>query len=216
MTRRIVLKTPFITIPVVSYGLIVTAEDTGRSLIVQRKHSADYINILLGLYRPSHLALMLSNITIDEAKMLLYVINNNKVRELIDDILPDHTDIEYKLTRLREDADLIRKILAQHQPIRSAPEWTWPKGRINYSKREPGFDCAKREFTEEVGVELPEATRIIEQPTQKFSSINGRRIETRLWRYYVQNEFKIGSNNDQAEVRGIKWALPTDPDFPIY
>ena len=63
-----------------------------------------------------------------------------------------------------------------------------PKGRLIMSEiKETPYNCAVREFMEEVEVALPPPIFLSDTYLkEKFQSFNGRVIESRLWLYIIE------------------------------
>lgn len=210
ISGRVVVDTPFKTQTVISYGLMVYAVNTARWLIVQRKHSAEYILFLTGNYRRSYLPFLLSRITKAEYDKIVICVSQIEAFDelyLIEHQLEIFT-FKYAKTIFMENLTLIKSLLTS-VVLGTTLQWTWPKGRLQsfYEKENPIL-CAKREFVEEVEIELPKAVYISKHYiTNVFKTINQRLIETRLWLYVIDEEITIPAlSNRHLEVGDRKWA----------
>jgi ADP-ribose pyrophosphatase YjhB (NUDIX family) len=209
---RLVVDSPFAARPIVSHGLQIQALNTGRWAIVQRKHSAEYIMLLRGSYRRSHLSVLLPSITQREADRVRAALNNPPVfAEVASDelrMLP--SEIEYGYSRLRENHQLITDLLNKFDHTNNTLQWTWPKGQIEFSNcstRETPLACALREAAEELEIDLP--LPVVTGTT--FNSIVsktpcGRVIEVRSLYYAIPEEIPLEKPHpNHPEVTDRKW-----------
>lgn len=215
--RRLIVSTPFSSKSIVSYGLIVHARDTQRWIIIQRKHSAELLLFLRGLYRVSHLPVLLSHITIDEAKIIsdcLYDLTTfqKTFKEIFVD--EDHytVDYNYAILRFTENQHLVRDLLLRIDVSKNELTWNWPKGRLisanteDEPNRETPLACAKREFVEEVEAELPPPLYLSDgNLIEIFSTVSGRKIESRYWIYIIPHEITIIPPDNHPEVANRHW-----------
>jgi hypothetical protein len=208
---RLVLDTPFLSRSTISYGLIVYAKDTRRWAIIQRKHSIEFLLLFSGCYRPTYISLLLSYITVNEASVIEKCIKGGPniftdvyLNEL--DLNPD--GLEYSLIRMAESRDIILKVLPRLDLSKNELSWTWPKGRVHIaSNREVPFDCAKREFAEEVEISLPPPLFISDTYiSQNTETITGRNIESRYWIYVIPKEISMPPPKFNPEVVNRIWA----------
>lgn len=213
--HRLILETPFSVRNTVSYGLIVYAQDTKRWVIVQRKHSVEFLLFMRGLYRLTHLPLLLSHITIDEAHCIQKCLNEGPkiFKEIYLNKLglsPD--ELKYALIRMAESRPVVINLLNKLDLTNNTLTWTWPKGRLNYPQsdsrleRETPFDCAKREFLEEAEIVLPAPLSISNTYISEIiRTITGRNIESRYWIYIIPNEIALNPPVNHQEVIDRKW-----------
>src|SRR5258708_23995684 len=128
---RIVLDAEFITAKkIISYGLIVYALNSSKTIIVQRKHSIEFLLILSGEYRPSLLFYFLKYITKDELNIMHSLCNNDKkyFKKVFIDVGLQKKNYKYAYLRFTDCKNII---LNYNHNLNSNLEWTWPKGRIN-------------------------------------------------------------------------------------
>jgi ADP-ribose pyrophosphatase YjhB (NUDIX family) len=208
---RLILHTPFVPKSIISYGLIVYAKDTKKSLVIQRKHSAEFLLIIRGLYRKSYLPFLISSIINEEGKKLLsccndYDLFNNLYHQELE-LSP--TSYNNSLTRFKESRTLIMKILLLCNLEKNKLSWTWPKGRLsqnNQSSREHPLDCARREFTEETEIILPESLYVSKGYfSELMTTMVGRIVESRYYIYVIPNELKVKTPVSHQEVSDRKW-----------
>lgn len=209
--RRLILDTPFYTRSIISYGFIVYANDTSRWAIIQRKHSVDFLLFIRGLYRLTYLPMILSCITDDEAlkiyRCLRYGLEIFKTLYL-EELGLSSDGLEYALIRMAESRNVVSNLLPKLNLTKNNLSWTWPKGRLHISSvRESPFECAKREFTEEVEIILPSPLYISDTyVSENIRTITGRNIESRYWIYIIPNEIPMESPKCHPEVSNRIWA----------
>jgi len=212
--RRLVLDTPFTTKSTISYGLIVYAKDTQRWAIVQRKHSVEFLLFIKGLYRLTHLPLLLSCITSEEADIIKRCINGGPsvFKEIfLRDLELESYTLNYAMIRIAESRNIVMNLLSKLDLSQNKLNWTWPKGRLqiptdNPLSRETPFACAKREFTEEVEVTLPAPLFISDTyVSESIRTITGRNIESRYWIYVISNEVPMELPQNNPEVSNRQW-----------
>lgn len=207
---RLILDTPFSTRSTISYGLIVFAKDTGKWAIIQRKHSVEFLLFIRGSYRLTYLPLLLSCITKDESLMIEKslkggpsVFKNLYLNEL--DLCPQ--GLEYALIRMAESRNIVLNLISKLDLSKNILSWTWPKGSLHISSnRETPFDCAKREFVEEVEIILPPPLFISNSYiSENIKTITGRNIESRYWIYVIPNEIQMFPPKSHPEVSNRMW-----------
>lgn len=214
--RRLILDTPFSVRSTVSYGLIVYARDTERWAIIQRKHSVEFLLFMRGFYRLTHLPLLLSCITVPEAEIIKKCLNEGPTvfkNIYLHDLGLCEDSLQYALVRMAESRKVVLNLLPKLDLTKNELSWTWPKGRLTYTQpgsiaeRETPFDCAKREFTEEVEIELPAPLFISDTYVSEIvHTITGRNIESRYWIYIIPNEIPLTPPLDHPEVASRIWA----------
>ena len=134
-----------------------------KYLMIQRKHSLNYIEFIRGKYdlnNIEYLENIINLMSIDEKKKIL----NNNFTNLWNELWNDSKkksnefkDSEYKYNLLKNGTYIKKndinfktslEILTNNNVINfKDPEWGFPKGRRN--NKEKNIDCAKREFEEE-------------------------------------------------------------------
>ena len=208
MDKRSLLSVPFCSRTTRSYGLAVYALDTKKWLLVQRKHTVAFLTIVRGRYRVSNLKLLIPKLTEEECQKLYDYINYGY--NIFEDIEMSIHSITYAKKRLDKDKHVIIKIL-NNNFCYGKLLWTFPKGKREYKIFEVGsfetsFDCALREFLEEVEIELPEPNKVsINNLYEKIKIDNGYTIEGYYWIYVIDNEISITKPSHHEEVADRKW-----------
>lgn len=199
--KRVVINTSTIGKPIISYGLAVQAANSNRYILVQRKNSVEFILILQGNFRPSHLPVFIPLLSTTEADILINILDNeayyiNIMHTLGLKYEPD--SYEYILKNKYGIENLI-----YHVKPCALLEWTIPKGRS--ANGEDGHSCAIREFKEEteLDIELGEPCGYY---INRYMTIAGRLIETRYWKHVIEHEIELPPvDPNDVEVGGRKW-----------
>jgi ADP-ribose pyrophosphatase YjhB (NUDIX family) len=135
-----------------SYGIILLNETLDEILLIQRKHSIEFIDIILGRYPDENgdaLVLFCQNITHDEKNKLLHENFNTLWDSLWN--TPERPYYNYFLIARKKFLKIdFKQIFTFVKTVYETPEYTLPKGRCQPG--EPNFDCALREFYEETGI----------------------------------------------------------------
>jgi 8-oxo-dGTP pyrophosphatase MutT (NUDIX family) len=118
-----------------------------------------------------------------------------------------HDGLQYALIRMAESRNVVSKMLPKIIVSNNRLSWSWPKGRLHISEdRETPFDCAKREFTEEVEIKLPPPLFISDTYiSENLRTITGRNIESRYWIYIIPNEIPMTPPKSHPEVSTRAW-----------
>lgn len=208
--KRVILSTPFTAPSVASYGLIVLAQDTRRIVVIQRKHSIEFLLIFRGFYRPTFLRFLLSQLVENECstiKTCLLESTETFINIYLKGLNLPLDGLLYALVRMAESREEILRIIADLDLSQNSLLWTWPKGRLNISLiRETQFDCAKREFLEEAEISLPPP---LNQPSNFISefttTVTGRNIEAHYWLYVIPKEIPLTAPKGHPEVSDRLW-----------
>jgi len=195
--------------PTTSYGLIVLSVETGRWVLVQRKHSAEFLVLIRGYYRLVHLPLLISKLMPSEVEHLKRAIAQlDYFEELYLKVLCQAPDgLSYARLRFSELLELLPGLFSKIDVSSNTLSWSWPKGRplVGHHK-EDSLVAAKREFTEEVEVELPPPLLVSDQLiTEQYLTIAGKLINAHYWLYLVGEEFPITAPTQHPEVRSRGW-----------
>jgi 8-oxo-dGTP pyrophosphatase MutT (NUDIX family) len=205
--KRVIIDTPFYQKRIISYGLIVYAIKTHCCIIVQRKHSVEFLIVMSGQYRPSYLFFLLKWHTQEELDVLKNLINQpfDVFKKTILMIGLDDIDVDYSYQRFCDAIPLLQNYFNTFTNDCSL-SWTWPKGRLNLD-HETIYMCALREFEEEVEIKLPPAKYI--SPTyfnlDTIKTINNKMIETRCWLYVIEDEVELPLITNHKEVNQRCW-----------
>ena len=129
-----------------------------RFLLVQRKHSLNYINFIRGIYDDNDF---------DEIKKIFSLMSNNEIYNINNNdfdylwntlwdktakkkiFQKEYNESKNKFTNIKLCGyiDKLFEIGSEYD----TPEWEFPKGRKNMN--ESNYDCAIREFYEETGID---------------------------------------------------------------
>lgn len=206
--HRLVIATPFVNKSIVSYGLIVYALNTSKFVIVQRKHSVEFLLYMKGLYRLTHLPFLLSTIPAAELRLVKKSLDESYFRLLYSQLGFDDDCLDYALTRMKECHDYILNLITNLDNADNELSWTWPKGRLHVtgSERETPFSCAKREFQEEVEITLPPPIYVSKTYfTEIVQTLTGRNIESRYFFYVIPEEIPLSYPLSHPEVSNRQW-----------
>ena len=208
--HRIILTAPFPTHTIKSYGLMVFAKDTKRWAIIQRKHSVELLLIIRGFYRQTFLYFLLSFLQEEEALIIKNCLLGNIgtfINFYLEDLCLDPSGLLYALVRMAESKNYILEIINKLDLSNNQLSWTWPKGRL-YSSilNETPFECAKREFSEEVEIDLPPPIYVSETLIyENITTITGRNIGSCYWIYILPNEIPMTLPKSHPEVSNRLW-----------
>lgn len=148
---RIVKDHPFEKQILTSYGLIIKAKNTGRYLVIQKSRTIEFMFIIRGIFKYSHLPYYISKLTSTE---ILYIRTIIESEEFYNKIAEDFGFRERRWKKLQ-----FLKFFNSHFDANNPNEsdevklkWEWPKGMMK--KNETEQNCAFREFYEETGIKL--------------------------------------------------------------
>jgi ADP-ribose pyrophosphatase YjhB (NUDIX family) len=203
---RCITKTSFDHGHISSYGLIVYSLESQRCILVQRKHSVEFLIILTGQYRISQLGLLFDALTRDEYEMIQAILKNKiNIREAYLTVGLNLKDMDYGYARLKQHEIEILEMSCSNRELL----WTWPKGRNE--EDEDYYVTAVREFKEEVEAGLPPPIFVSQQILMEMiKSMNNKIIETFCYLYIIQNEFELPMLNNHSEVADRKWYFIDD------
>lgn len=208
--HRLITDTEFVSKNIVSYGLIVYAQDTQHWLIIQRKHSVDFILFFKGAYRPVHLPFIFSNITPAEADIIRNCIQRGP--EYFSNIYLNELGfapigLDYARVRMAESVNIVKHLLVTLNISDNDLAWTWPKGRLSYDTgKESPLECAFREFDEEVEIKLPEPVYISSSCFNEILKTRDcRNVECRYWVYVIAHEIPLTPPQAHPEVADRRW-----------
>lgn len=204
---RIVLESPFFKKKIVSYGLIVVARSTGRMVAVQRRHSVEFLTLIAGSFRQGFLPFLLSKVTMKERQQLsaLATVGKSYFQQLYHrlNLFPSLLSVEYAWTVWCDNRDRILFYLKHGTYINNELTWLWPKGRVS---NESLYDCALREFKEEVDITLPAPLYKSDRwLTVTLRTIDHRDVECRYWIYMIEDEIELPIANNHIEVEERRW-----------
>lgn len=204
---RVILESPFNKKKIISHGLIVVARSTGRTIAVQRKHSVEFLNIINGYFREGLLPFLLSKITQKEANhlRLLLIACKSYFRKFYNslNLYPSNLSIEYAWETWIRGKERLSYLLKNMNFMNNELLWIWPKGRLF---NESYYECAEREFKEEVEINLPPYIHKSEKwfPIS-FTTMDQKEIESRYWIYLINDEIDLPVARNHPEVESRKW-----------
>ena len=163
-----------------------------------------------GYYRLTHIAFLLSHITLNECSTIEICLNGGPqmFKEIyLNELGLCPNGLLYAILRMAESHNEILNILPTLNLSNNNLKWTWPKGRQHISSnRESPFECAKREFLEEVEIILPRPLFISNTYiSENIKTITGRNIESRYWIYVIPHEIPIDKPKSHPEVADRLW-----------
>lgn len=184
--------------PITSYGCIyryVPKDKSPHYLLIQRKDSVSYIDLIHGNYRESQLYFMLQDISLQERLRIL----ESDYDSLWEDLhlkLAEGESYEYGKEIFTKIRPYLEKLFEEVPPtdLLNRNMWLFPKGKINWTeeesrKPESPFECALREFTEETnGLDLTKtkAELVFADPVvERYLGSNSKNYQTD---YFVFSE----------------------------
>jgi ADP-ribose pyrophosphatase YjhB (NUDIX family) len=182
--------------------------DKIKFLLVQRKHSLNYIEFIRGLY---------DNNDMDKLCNMFELMSNNEIITI-----KKHT-FDYLWTKLWDKTAKKRIYQKEYQSSKNkfnelktsgklhiltsiksnydSPEWEIPKGRKN--NNESNIDCAKREFTEETNIDTYDLLNI-NPIIDNFKGTNGKDYK-HIFYTGLYNGNKITNIINNNEIYKIEW-----------
>jgi len=217
--HRVITSTPFNSRSVISYGLMVFAKDTKRWVIVRDKHNSEYILLIKGYYRSTFTKLLLSKLTSEELETIKTILTSTIdvfVNIYLNILNLEKNGLLYAIVRMAESRKDILEMIDDIDVSKNTLPWAWPKGRIqNYYFKETDFQCAIREFTEEVEINLPPPLLTSDNYLEEnIIAITGRKLEARFWIYVIPNEIELQKPHDHPEVSDRMW-VDTETCFKL-
>lgn len=194
---RLILDTPFNSKNIISYGLIVYARNTQRWLLIQHRHTVEFLLIIRGLYRKTHLPFLLSCITPSEADLIKECIKKGPLffnNFYTNELKLDPNGLKHAISKISELRNVIINLLSKLDLSLNELKWFWPKGRSSQFS-ENTFTIACKEFYEKTGLQLPPPLFISDNYISEINNtISGRTIESRYFLYVIENEIPIDNN----------------------
>jgi 8-oxo-dGTP pyrophosphatase MutT (NUDIX family) len=212
-------------LPITSYGIILFRHsDKGlQFLMIRRKDSFGYIDIIRGKYTPYHLEQIQNSInemSISEKERLLKEPFDKLWRMMWgDDNIPLYRNEEMlsskkfeiikngiKNTSTNTNVTL-QDLIENSDTFWEETEWEFPKGRRNYQEKD--LDCALREFQEETGYSYKNIS-IIENVLPFEELFIGSNHKSYKHKYFLAclNEtadIENMENYQKSEVSKIEW-----------
>ena len=204
--RHVVSAKSFPRKHVHSYGLIVICEKTKECILVQRRHSAEFLLIMLGRYSYTELIISLEGITEEEAKVLTSVMYDQMkfitmFREFFD--FGTDSDAVASYNRISSFRLQIEKKISLMKGAFGSLQWSWPKGRPHAS--ETPLECAIREFMEEVEYDSLNGEMLDITHKTVLNTCNGKVLINTYWICIVQDKFELTEPTSNPEVLSRRW-----------
>ena len=189
-----------------------------KFLLVQRKHSLNYINFIRGIYDENdytQLEKTFSLMSNDEINQ----INDNDFDYLWNNLWnktakkkiyqKEYNESKIKFNKISE-LGYISQLHSRGSEY-NTPEWEFPKGRKNIN--ESNYECAIREFYEETGIEKEnyEIINGINSIHDDFTGTNNMKYKHIFYIGFLKNkdilynDMDIGSKNEIKESRWCSW-----------
>jgi hypothetical protein len=189
---------------------MVFAKDTKKWIIVQNMHTTEFILIFKGNHRSTFTKYLLSYITVEESKILHNCLTSPPsvfIDLYLNEYKLEKSGLLYAITRMAESRTDILNFIKKTDFSKNVLPWSWPKGRLQNSYiKETAYECAKREFREEVEVDLPLSIFISDCCLcEQITTVTGRKIESRYWIYVIPNEIKLYPPVNNPEVSNRMW-----------
>lgn len=205
--------------PITSIGIILynIKNDNINFLMIRRKHTIGYIELIRGKYNTNNLNYinkLLSVISLEERILIMnndyeylwknlwqlnninknknYLNNENKFNKLKNGFFINNNFINFK-------------ILLNNIPSWNETEWEFPKGKRKYNENE--YTAAYREFNEETGIENINNLNI--KFIENYKGINNLKYRNIYYLAKTNNEIipKINyrKKNQYCEISKIQW-----------
>lgn len=220
LPRRVIITSSHREKKINSYGIIAYAKDTDRWLLIQCNYNPGLTYILYGAYRPAYIQTILLNLQLEEINTIKEIVraSDEDGRRLFVDYFKKHFLNEptslYAYDRLMDLKDEIINFSTEGNLESST--YGIPKGRARY--REEPFDAACREFIEETGISVEDASCVLDETIFiENSGISGRRYNVQCWicifdTQPVLEKFQV-YDTDEIKSRGwVKLDLDTIPN----
>lgn len=186
LPHRISLSNYLIGSPITSYGCIYRAvvDDTPHYLVIRRKESNSYIDLIHGTYRDSQLFFILQEIPPEERARLLAFSYDDLWRDLhlSPPCGPSYENGRRVFDRIQPYLTALFDLAPPVDPF-GTHLFLFPKGRLDRENHaETPFECAKREFREETnGLDLDaeDAALVLDEPVvERYLGTNSKNYET--------------------------------------
>lgn len=213
-------ETPFEMKGTNSYGMICYAKDSGKWLMVQRRHSIGLICLIKSFYKcvdiPEHVREMTEVErdgilrSLSSYEEFYNLVNETLVRGASGGSAKKESYTSAAWTRLVENKDIILRSLEKYKDVKSELAWDWPKGQQERlaSGLEDPKNTAMRELIEETGIGvIKDAYTISEEfMTQSFITNMGYRYTSYFWVCILPNTIplpEVAPKN--KEVNNCSW-----------
>lgn len=210
---RKIVSSPYKKSIPTTYGVMVVARDTGRWLMMKRKHSISLTTLLRGRFSLSHTPEIVSKLTNDECDIIERILQYGQVEYLkvMETVYGDMIkDKETPWYHFKHASDLIWRSLDKYaEPGYTKPQlpYLWAKGHKLFNTNESDIACAFRELGEESGFTyLPKGSITLDTPVSYSQEGFFGTYSTTCWICIFSNEISIPDvNYDDVEVADRKW-----------
>jgi 8-oxo-dGTP pyrophosphatase MutT (NUDIX family) len=221
-------------LPIQSYGVIVfrySKENNIEYLMIRRKDSFSYIDLIRGKYSPNNIEQLqniIDNITIEEKERLLnrnyeylrnilwlsdilpvnYKIEDINAQKKFENIKYSNNDFTNSYSNNNNNKIVNLKNIIEKSTTRFIDqEWEFPKGRKNINEKD--LECALREFEEETGYSKNsiEIINNIIPYDEIFIGSNYKSYKHRYFIGYMKESFNYQdpTNYQKLEVSKVEW-----------
>ena len=192
----------------VSYGIICFSKKTDNILLVKRRYSVEFLDLLTGNYRHAMIGSLMVNITQNEANLLKELLSDKLLfrKKYLEYFSSQNIEkVDFAEIKFIENSEIINNYLKIIK-FDLNTEWIFPKGKIN--KKEFPIDCAKREFMEESGLDLSKCKHEFLSmnyicDTQIAS--NDKKYLVKYWIVLIDNDIELKSPVEDFEIIERKW-----------
>lgn len=187
-------------------------------LLIQRKDSIGYVELIRGKYKPDdveYISAQIDGMTGDERQRIITLPFDRLWNDMwganpnSKQYTNEHESARKKIAHLRESGVLEKLINESKASVYTTPEWGFPKGRRN--PREDNISCAMREFNEETGLR-PYQYAIVENMEPLRETFFGSNHVHYTHIYYMANcsptlevSMKKFDSHMAREVGDIRW-----------
>jgi len=217
--------------PIISLGIIIFKKENGKLkyLMIQRKDTLGFVEFMRGKYNldnVKYIHKLFEIMTIKERNLILendfislwntlWLNKNNRHFHNEYDSSKEKFNTLKKGFYNKNKLVNLESINKETPEKYTGPEWGFPKGRRNL--KETDIECAKREFSEETGIEEKDYTILHIKPfSESFMGTNNIRYKHI---YYIAeaketlgNDIEIDKNNffQMSEIGNIEWVTFID------
>lgn len=208
--ERNIIKHPYSQKKCISYGLILISKE-GRTLLVKRKHSFEYLVILSGRYKKSDLIFLIPKLVLKEFnKILLFYKNKKFFKKEYKNLFKNDKNIKKSYKKLIEYGNCVIEISKNINFSENDLIWFWPKGKFELLIDKDYKDCAIRETEEELDIKLPKDIKFYDDWISfTHESYNFRKLDSKFLICTLNKEFVLKKvKND--EISDKKWVCIQD------
>lgn len=192
-----------------SFGIVLHAYDTGRWLLVKRKHNVELMLFLCGRYMLSDIPAIISSLTCEERDVVAHCLTS---REVFFETAKKRFNINRPATlecsweTAKRCTSLIKRALSiYHDEPGNVGKWLWAKGR--QEANESTFEAAVRELNEETGIDLSGVDHFICNQTISDTIASDHYNATNLyWIVIIREEIAVSPPPEtETEIGDRKW-----------